>query len=115
MNLKANNSNQNGLWVVNSDGSNWRKVTDKGGGKIVSWSPDGELIAFTDANGRLYVWDVSDSKEKAGCVITVEPNDQNGKVEHISWRPDSRYLLLEWNGQQTQTSAIWRAEIIKFK
>ncbi len=114
VNLNAGNGN-NGLWVVNSDGSNWRKVTNKGGGRIVSWSPDGELIAFTDAAEQLYLWEVSDGEENTGCVISVEPNDQNGEVKHISWSPDSRYLLLEWKGEQTKTSAIWRAEIIKFK
>jgi len=114
VNLNARNE-KNGLWVVNSDGSNWRKVTNKGGGRIVSWSPDGELIAFTDAAEQLYLWEVSDGEENTGCVISVEPNDQNGEVKHISWSPDSRYLLLEWKGEQTKTSAIWRAEIIKFK
>lgn len=105
---------KNGLWIVNSDGSNWRKVSNKGGGKIVSWSPDDKTIAFTGKDGRLYAWDVTAGADDTRSVINIEPNDQNGVVEYISWSPDSKQLLLQWNGEQTRTRAVWRAEILKF-
>lgn len=106
---------QNGLWLVNSDGSNWRKITGKGGGKIVAWSPNGKMIAFTDANSRLYVWDVTRGSDDPEAIINIAPADQEGTVDYVSWSPDSKRLLLEWYGSQTKTKAIWRANIISFK
>lgn len=106
---------QNGLWLVNSDGSNWRKITGKGGGKVVAWSPNGRMIAFTDANSRLYVWDVTRGPDNPEAIINIEPADQEGTVDYVAWSPDSKQLLLEWYGSQTKTQAIWRAKIISFK
>ncbi len=111
----GNAGSRNGLWLVNSDGSNWRQITDKGGGNIVAWSPNGGLIAFTDAKSRLYVWDVTRGADDPEAIIRVAPTDQDGKVNYVCWSPDSKRLLLEWDGAQTKTSAIWRAEIISFK
>lgn len=117
VNVKGS-GDKNGLWIVNSDGSNWKQVSKKGGGNIVEWSPDGKTVAFTDARGKLYAWDVlsqDDEESSDNSVVAVEPGDQNGTVDYVSWSPDSKQLLLEWNGQQNKTKAIWRAEILKFK
>lgn len=113
VNLKGS-GDKNGLWLVNSDGTNWRKVSDKGGGKIVAWSSDGKMIAFTNNLGQLYVWDATKDTADSQSLIKVEPADQEGSVEYVSWAPKSRQLLLEWKGEQTKTKAIWRAEVIKF-
>lgn len=104
---------KNGLWVVNTDGTNWRKLSDKGGGKVVNWSPDGKLIAYTNKNGKLYVCETG-GKGEEDIPLAIEPDDQHGAVEYVSWAPDSLQLLLEWKGEQTKTKAIWRAQIIKF-
>ena len=104
-----------GLWTVNSDGSNWKKVSDKGGGKIAAWSSDGKMMAFTDNLGQLYVWDATAETADSKSLLRVEPDDQKGTVEYVAWRPKSKQLLLEWNGQQNRTKAVWRAEIIKFR
>lgn len=103
-----------GLWTVNSDGSNWKKVSDKGGGKVSAWSLDGKMMAFTDSHGQLYVWDATADTADSQSLLKIEPDDQKGSVEYVAWGPKSKQLLLEWNGQQSRTRAVWRSEIIKF-
>lgn len=110
----GNAGGKSGLWLANSDGSDWRKITDKGGGDVVAWSPNGSMIAFTDAKSRLYVWDVTRGADDPEAIIKVAPSDQDGKVNYVCWSPDSKRLLLEWDGAQTKTNAIWRAEILSF-
>jgi len=51
-----------GIWVMNVDGSNIRKLIDNG--EYPSWSPDGTKIAYTDdrkENGRLWIMNADGS------------------------------------------------------
>ena len=82
------------IWLMNSDGSNPRALTQLGGGIFgLSWSPDGMRLAF---NGTV-----------AGCsaIYLVNP-DGSGMVRLTqcgagdrdpSWSPDSRRLVFERN------------------
>lgn len=102
---------KNGIWLVNTDGTDWKRASRIGGGKVIRWSPDGKKIAFTDANGQLLVLELPVKEGGTGRLALVEPTDQNGEVEWVSWSPDSKQLLLEWKGEQNKTLAVWRAEL----
>lgn len=104
-------SDKTGIWLVNSDGSGWKQVSKIGGGKVIRWSPDGNKVAFTDTNGQLLVLELPSGEGSTGRLILVEPTDQNGEVNWVSWGPDSKQLMLEWKGEQNKTLAIWRADL----
>jgi len=78
------------IYVMNSDGSNVRRLTSSGYNTDPSWSPNSRLnkIAFVKV-------------EKGGVnIFTVDPNGSNeqrltwssGRNENPSWTPDGHYI-----------------------
>ncbi|NLO90208.1 MAG: hypothetical protein GX088_07815 [Clostridia bacterium] len=108
--VDSGTSKESGLWCVDAGGKNWSRVSELGGGKVVSWSPDGTKIAFTGKNGRLYVFYREGGKDK-GKVLPIIPDDRRGYVNYIEWSKDSRRILMEWVDTDTGKSGIWLATL----
>jgi Tol biopolymer transport system component len=76
-----------GLFVVDEDGSELRRLTVKGKGGGASWSPSGRRIAF-------------DCGTRAAAVCVVRPNGSAGlknvtrKGHHPSWSPRGNLIAL---------------------
>ncbi|HEX2253467.1 MAG TPA: S41 family peptidase [Thermoanaerobaculia bacterium] len=86
------------VWIVAQDGSGEpRQLTD--GGTMFRyapvWSPDGERIAFSDKEGRLWVVRVADGS------LTQVADDPQGRIGDYTWSPDGAHVafaLTEANG-----------------
>ena len=54
------------IWIVNSNGTNYQRITSKPGHEYSAWSPDGTKIAYVydDGSGdyRIWVTDLSQMK-----------------------------------------------------
>ena len=96
--FESDRSGSQQLYVMNSDGSNERRISfGPGGYATPEWSPDGKRIAFTRraADGRrIGVIDADGTNE---ALLTTGPAD-----EGPSWAASSRELVFqrtEANGQ----------------
>ena len=77
------------IWIVDQDAAGEpEQLTDDGDGMryAAEWSPDGERLAFTDKEGRLFVLEVA---SRAKQQIADEPQFQIGNP---AWSPDSRHV-----------------------
>jgi TolB protein len=72
------------IYVIDADGSGQRKVVDGRSVTSMSWSPDGETLAFTDG-ANLHV---------VGVDGTGKRRVLEGYWEHVAWSPDGTRLLL---------------------
>jgi TolB protein len=92
------------LYVMDADGSNSTKIdlADKGYVIDPSWSPNGQLLAFSwrrpSGNFDLYVMDIATHD-------LVELTRDVGRNERPSWAPDGRHLIFE--STRTGTRQIW--------
>ncbi len=91
------------LWMINSDGSNHRKLTslDVNEGNPV-WSPDGKKIAFTastEAGNEIFVFWVSSGQ---AARITSLENSPSG----LSWSSDGKYLAFSMFVDGTELSLV---------
>jgi Tol biopolymer transport system component len=98
-----------GLWLVNADGTGLVQVTREGGGRLVSWSPDGKKIAFTDAIGRLYVVILADQGLNHQVLqVTATPDIGNMSV---IWSWDSQQVLFDWQESDKDSRGIYYASL----
>jgi len=77
------------LWKLPADGlGKAEQLTDNG--EILRFdgtpSPDGKMIAYTEKDNRLWIYDV-DKK-----THTRIPTNQEGEISGVQWSPDSRWL-----------------------
>lgn len=93
--VEHNHAQCKGLYVVDSDGRSWRRISgDPSRGEVVEqaiWSPDGRRLAFnTDnvLNGHRRVR-VSDARGGHQHVVAA-----GGYPRLVEWLPDSRHLLV---------------------
>jgi TolB protein len=92
------------LYLSNSDGSNVQKIDLPDMGYVIdpSWSPNGQLIAFSwrrpSGNYDIYVMDIVSHQ-------LVELTRDEGRNERPSWAPDGRHLVFE--STRTGTRQIW--------
>jgi Tol biopolymer transport system component len=103
-------TNENDIFVMNSDGTNPRNLTNTSEPLILerdpTWSPDGTRIAFDR-----YIWDTGETD------IFVMGSDGSGKenitntplgtlVSAPTWSPDGREIAFLWFDQDS-ASDIW--------
>jgi TolB protein len=92
------------LYVMDADGSEVQKIelTDKGYVIDPSWSPNGQLLAFSwrrpSGNYDLYIMDIATHD-------LVELTRDAGRNERPSWAPDGRHIVFE--STRTGTRQIW--------
>jgi Tol biopolymer transport system component len=91
------------LWIMNSDGSNARRLADAdaGHGYAANWSPDGKRIAFVV---RENPWDEGANQQSAALISNVYVIDaeggmltqmthlEDGRTETPFWSPDGNTL-----------------------
>jgi TolB protein len=92
------------LYLSNSDGSNVEKIDLPDMGYVIdpSWSPNGQLIAFSwrrpSGNYDIYAMDLVSHQ-------LIELTRDAGRNERPSWSPDGRHLVFE--STRTGTRQIW--------
>ena len=92
------------LWEMNSDGTNVAPIKLPDMGYVIdpTWSPNGQLIAFSwrrpSGNYDIYVMDVASHQ-------IVELTRDQGRNERPSWAPDGRHLVFE--STRTGTNEVW--------
>lgn len=83
-------SHEEGIYTVNSDGSNCRQILSSGHSSFPTWSPDGNWIAFT--NGEDSSLFVMDENGKNIRRLTFHKGE-GASVAKPSWSPDSKELV----------------------
>lgn len=92
------------LYLMNSDGTNAQNLDlpDKGYLIDPSWSPSGQLLAFSwrrpSNNYDIYVMDVATRQ-------IIELTHDTGRNERPSWAPDGRHIVFE--STRSGTRQIW--------
>ena len=92
------------LYLSNSDGSDVQKIDlpDKGYVIDPSWSPNGQLVAFSwrrpSGNYDIYAMDIVSHQ-------LLELTRDSSRNERPSWAPDGRHLVFE--STRTGTRQIW--------
>lgn len=88
-----------GLWIVNRDDSNPRRLTTEGTDGLPAWSPDGAKIAFSrnvDSNVDVYIIDADGSNLQR---LTTAP----GNDSVPAWTPDSRRIVF-----RSDRNGVWQ-------
>ncbi len=84
-----NDGKRSSLWVINTDGTNHRKLTTRENMESSPrWSPDGSKIVFisaTDEGAEIYVYWYKEGKY---AKLSQLPKSPSG----LSWSPDSRKI-----------------------
>ncbi len=77
------------LWVMNSDGTNARKLVEHPTGHAEPrWSPDGKRIAFySRRRGWDHIWTV---EVESGALKQILKGDWD--ADDIAWSPDSKWI-----------------------
>ena len=86
---------QQGIWLARTDGSEWKRLVQIGGGSDVAWSPDSRKVAFTDPEGMVYILTVNSDGQKER-LYSATPEGAGSSSAYLAWSPDSQELLLEW-------------------
>lgn len=82
------------LYLANSDGTDVQKIDIPDKGYVIdpSWSPNGQLLAFSwrrpTGNFDIYVMDIASHQ-------LVELTRDEGRNERPSWAPDGRHIVFE--------------------
>lgn len=90
-----------GIWVVEDDGSDLRRIAD--GGHEPSWSPDGSVIAFEDA-GDLWAVELGGGSPQR---LTSGPRWD----AFPAWSPDGRYIAFEGGRFAEGEQGIYKLDV----
>ena len=94
------------LYLMNSDGTGAAKIDLPEKGYVIdpSWSPNGQLLAFSwrrpNDDYDIYVMDASSRQ-------IVELTRDQGRNERPSWAPDGRHIVFESTRTGAGTRKIW--------
>ncbi len=80
------------LWIINSDGTGSRKLTNLSNGESQAcWSNDGKRVAFvskTDEGGEIHIlW------KESGIIAPI--SQLEGSPSGLMWSPDDQYLAFK--------------------
>lgn len=101
------------LYLIDQDGkSKMEQITD--GGKAMRyrplWSPDGDHIAFSDKNGKLFLLEVKSKK------VREIADEKIGTVRDYTWSPQGGYLAFSMNDESGFGSIyIWSVKEKKLR
>ncbi len=89
--VMRNMTGQEDLYIVKSDGTDLRKITDDAPkDRGPKWSPDGKRIVFyTDRNGRYELWSI----DAQGSNLQQMTRTTGDPVSSPLWSPDGARLL----------------------
>lgn len=82
-------------------------LTDPGWEPYLVWSPDSQMIASADQDGRGWVLDVSSGE----VVFEVQPDAQGGSPRIYAWMPDSSVVIVGSAGDSLRLEDIATGEV----
>lgn len=87
------------IYIMDQDGANVQRITDGGYAVSPSWSPNGQLLAYSwnrkygpgDPGGvDIHVIDIASKK-------WIQVTHESGSNDYPSWAPDGRHIVFERN------------------
>jgi TolB protein len=88
------------LYIMNTDGSGVQRLTDGGYASSPSWSPNGQLIAFSwerkygpGAPGGRDIYVIPTTPGPDGAYHWVQMTWDGGLCDFPSWSPDGRHIV----------------------
>ena len=94
------------LWVVNTDGSNSRRILESWNAPQFTWSPDGKWIAYArsdnDFNRDVWILKVDDPGF-APVNVTRHPANEGNPV----WSPDGKILAFTGQRLEDEIDLYW--------
>jgi TolB protein len=88
------------LYIMNADGSGVQRLTDGGYASSPSWSPNGQLIAFSwerkygpGAPGGRDIYEIPTTPGPDGAYHWVQLTWDGGLCDFPSWSPDGRHIV----------------------
>jgi len=88
-------SGEEEIWLIAQDGSGEAtQLTDGSGAGMffaLAWSPDGDMLGYTDKDGRLWVVDVASGQR------TQVADQRNGLLGGFGWSPHGGHIALALN------------------
>lgn len=97
-----------GILEANVDTGDSRLLFEKGGGNEISWSPNGQSIAFNDNSGKMYIL----KRNQMRKLVTEIPYVLKQDVS-ISWSPDGGEILFDMLDPETSKNELWIAKLPK--
>ncbi|MEL7567116.1 MAG: hypothetical protein AAGU27_19885, partial [Dehalobacterium sp.] len=105
--LNTVGTDNDGLWIAQSDGANIAHVTEEGGGKNLVWSPNRMRIAFTDGADNLYVLYLTENI----LIKVTDFGDKLVNLGHLFWTPDGQEIIFEGKKAADGIRGIYRVAL----
>ncbi|MBK8139446.1 MAG: PD40 domain-containing protein [Chloroflexi bacterium] len=86
---------QNGIWVMNADGTNLRQFIDDPRASNPTWSPDGRQLLYLLGGYQLFLVN-ADRSDKRPLVLAIEGMSLGGYSD-FTWSPDGTQIAFVSN------------------